>query len=375
MIVVRGTKDRQQKVQAAAFASGTMQQVRHERPSSGQPKLVAGSSGAMEEIQLSRATPPSLPWIDGRRFRNNSEEDRDDAIVIRDRHRHSYVCSRAAEMPPSQPSWSTRYPRDEATSWHGSYFGQASEPRPRVVSSNWSYQRPVQGQVEQSHPWDWKAAPRTQPSHVTMKASSGSTAEWSSWSKPVQDAPKPPQAVTDGALMTNLANAAAKRQLDEVAPSLFKKSKGLDKLDLLCQATLEIGPLQENPTGCSCPKSKCIALYCDCFKAGRRCDPQTAVVSIASTRSPRVASMEPVARPFAASWLGTLVLLSTRELVRPRSALHRVRWPATAFALDASNSTARASSRASRAIPRSVLVSAATIPTTMTLASANWPSN
>lgn len=48
-----------------------------------------------------------------------------------------------------------------------------------------------------------------------------------------------------------------------------------DKLDLLCSATLELGPLQENPTGCSCPKSKCIALYCDCFKAGRRCNPAT----------------------------------------------------------------------------------------------------
>jgi hypothetical protein len=48
-----------------------------------------------------------------------------------------------------------------------------------------------------------------------------------------------------------------------------------DKLDLLCCATLELGPLQDNPTGCSCPKSKCIALYCDCFKAGRRCDPHT----------------------------------------------------------------------------------------------------
>lgn len=50
---------------------------------------------------------------------------------------------------------------------------------------------------------------------------------------------------------------------------------GFDKLDLLCSATLELGPLQENPSGCSCPKSKCIALYCDCFKAGRRCDPST----------------------------------------------------------------------------------------------------
>jgi Tesmin/TSO1-like CXC domain, cysteine-rich domain len=56
-------------------------------------------------------------------------------------------------------------------------------------------------------------------------------------------------------------------------PPLFKKVKGFDKLDLLCTATLEIGELHDNPTGCSCPKSKCVALYCDCFKAGRRCHP------------------------------------------------------------------------------------------------------
>ena len=63
------------------------------------------------------------------------------------------------------------------------------------------------------------------------------------------------------------------------SPPASKRSRGevlegrFDKLDLLCSATLELGPLQENPSGCSCPKSKCIALYCDCFKAGRRCNP------------------------------------------------------------------------------------------------------
>lgn len=54
---------------------------------------------------------------------------------------------------------------------------------------------------------------------------------------------------------------------------VFKKAKGFNKLDLLCSATLEMGELHDNPSGCSCPKSKCIALYCDCFKAGRRCNP------------------------------------------------------------------------------------------------------
>ena len=50
---------------------------------------------------------------------------------------------------------------------------------------------------------------------------------------------------------------------------------GFGKLDLLCSATLGLGRMMENPTGCSCPKSKCVALYCDCFKAGRRCNPTT----------------------------------------------------------------------------------------------------
>jgi hypothetical protein len=45
---------------------------------------------------------------------------------------------------------------------------------------------------------------------------------------------------------------------------IFEPLEGrFDKLDLLCSATLDLGPLQENPTGCSCPRSKCIALYCD----------------------------------------------------------------------------------------------------------------
>lgn len=64
-----------------------------------------------------------------------------------------------------------------------------------------------------------------------------------------------------------------RHQQEPLPQETFKKVKGFDKLDLLCTATLEIGEMHDNPTGCSCPKSKCIALYCDCFKAGRRCNP------------------------------------------------------------------------------------------------------
>jgi hypothetical protein len=73
-------------------------------------------------------------------------------------------------------------------------------------------------------------------------------------------------------------------------PSAAKRAKRseplegqFDKLDLLCSATLELGPLQDNPAGCSCPKSKCVALYCDCFKAGRRCSPNCSCLDCKNT--------------------------------------------------------------------------------------------
>jgi Tesmin/TSO1-like CXC domain, cysteine-rich domain len=56
-------------------------------------------------------------------------------------------------------------------------------------------------------------------------------------------------------------------------------------LDLLCSTTLELGPIQDNPTGCSCPRSNCIKLYCDCFKAGRRCSGVCACVKCKNTEA------------------------------------------------------------------------------------------
>lgn len=88
----------------------------------------------------------------------------------------------------------------------------------------------------------------------------------------------PKELVPIGITDEQTSETLKKRRVSNGIASVAKRARRFeplegqfDKLDLLCSATLELGPLQENPAGCSCPKSKCIALYCDCFKAGRRC--------------------------------------------------------------------------------------------------------
>lgn len=66
--------------------------------------------------------------------------------------------------------------------------------------------------------------------------------------------------------------------------TITKKSR-LGMLDILCSATLELGPIQTNPTsGCSCPRSNCIKLYCDCFKAGRPCSGYCSCLNCKNTK-------------------------------------------------------------------------------------------
>jgi hypothetical protein len=73
-----------------------------------------------------------------------------------------------------------------------------------------------------------------------------------------------------------------------VPPKRLKTEEEPNKLDLLCTATLELGPLQDNPTGCSCPRSNCIKLYCDCFKAGRRCAEFCSCINCKNTEATQV---------------------------------------------------------------------------------------
>ena len=108
------------------------------------------------------------------------------------------------------------------------------------------------------------------------------------WALPLQKKPSRSVAVTvsnDESVSPKPAsvplapNDPSKRQLSSSPQPSFKRQKGLDRLNILVRASLEMGPMQLNPSGCSCPKSKCVALYCECFKAGRRCNPKICTCS------------------------------------------------------------------------------------------------
>ena len=93
--------------------------------------------------------------------------------------------------------------------------------------------------------------------------------------KRLNDAVAPPDPTKPTPLAPTIPSAFTSTNQKKQKISPPTKKAGFDMLNLLCSATLEVGPLQDNPSGCSCPKSKCVALYCDCFKAGRRCDKGT----------------------------------------------------------------------------------------------------
>ena len=88
-----------------------------------------------------------------------------------------------------------------------------------------------------------------------------------------------PSSTTGSSAEASLNKRTSSDVSNQSESPLTKRARGKmgespsNMLDLLCSASLQLGAQQENPTGCSCPKSRCIALYCDCFKAGGRCDP------------------------------------------------------------------------------------------------------
>jgi Tesmin/TSO1-like CXC domain, cysteine-rich domain len=139
-------------------------------------------------------------------------------------------------------------------------YSQAEHPRPSNPGGAPQYYTAAPTQYSQ--PWSRIPNVAVERRHL-------------SFASPANHAAKPSTlASSETKLPTTNSPQGSKRLLSpQQQHQLFKKARGFDMLDLLCTATLEIGELHDNPTGCSCPKSKCVALYCDCFKAGRRCHP------------------------------------------------------------------------------------------------------
>jgi len=252
--------------------------------------------------------------MERRGHRNEREDERDDALHLKDGHRVHREVARVdiaaprpqASRPTNWRAWHAAHPsRDD---WHPQYQSQAlvrvpSDERTQHSFQSWQYNRPVpnypsshstgrsnatsSASSSAQHTRQPTAVPprALHPNHWHRPTTYRTIAQDQSYRYPKSTAHEVPVAVSNEDPPTppseawqsksNAAGEAAKRSLSPISRSSLKRSKGFDKLDILVSATLEMGPLQENAAGCSCPKSKCIALYCDCFKAGRRCDPNS----------------------------------------------------------------------------------------------------
>jgi hypothetical protein len=270
-----------------------MQRVRFEVADGGQHAAVGSgvSTDDIANLSAQRMKPSS--------FRNSDDEMRDEAVGVNDTRstrrptdRRSIVTP-SAEPTSSSESWRSWYAGSNSNGWNGESRNGGStsalaEQNHRSGSHPWQYQRPPSSYPPAAthHSWHWPrrtnphppSAPapaygryhyHPQPGQERSRSSTASSSEDPPASLMVSDRDTLPSAEN------NINFSRPGKRSIAVLQEPSKRPKGFDKLDLLCSATLEIGPLQLNPAGCSCPKSKCIALYCDCFKAGRRCNPDT----------------------------------------------------------------------------------------------------
>jgi hypothetical protein len=312
-MLVSGPGDGDHKDQSALDHPEPMQRVRFEVADGG-PHAAAGTGVSMDDTsKLS-----SLRMKSRASFRNNDDDVRDEAVAVnvndtrplrRPADRRGIVTP-LAEPTSTSESWRSWYAGSNSHAWNGESSrdgGSTSalaEQNHRSGSHAWQYQRPPSSYppppaaAAHHHSWHWPG--RTHPPSAPAPAYDHRHHHYHT-QQPLQERSRMPSASSSedppASLTVSDINSHPssennvnfrrpnKRSIAPTAPVLLpetsssssssKRSKGFDKLDLLCSATLEIGPLQLNPAGCSCPKSKCIALYCDCFKAGRRCNPDT----------------------------------------------------------------------------------------------------
>lgn len=253
----------------------------------------SGVGGIADGARLSReALGPSFR-NDGRRYLNASDEIKssyNDSRLYQQQH-NSQRSGTGASIPTQQALWSShRYPRARPAEWHHHHTSPETRraPQPLWPSNRAPIHRTGANHLPNristtSHEWNMNTRIESRSTQDTLS----SQRQWSNWhnkgSPPIQQEGffgnrSIPTGASVPVVLTREKiasfNIKSKRSQEDSPPTIStsKRSKGLDMLDLLCQATLDVGPMQDNPTGCSCPKSKCVALYCDCFKAGRRCD-------------------------------------------------------------------------------------------------------
>ena len=63
--------------------------------------------------------------------------------------------------------------------------------------------------------------------------------------------------------------------LGRATKSPKKNTTNFGMLELLCAASIQLSSQIHEGKGCSCPRSRCIKLYCECFQEGRKCSKDT----------------------------------------------------------------------------------------------------
>ena len=280
----RGKEEREHPQMRAQDTNGRMSRVRFEASENGKrfcripsQQLPREPLEIISERRQIRSNVPRIP----RTYHNEVETGED----YRRSKYHHIITGHPQGRPENWPFRRT-HPSSSASVWHpkapGFRVHRVPSPDDREGGPKVNRKSPVtlhSVPVSASY-WGWddtrsqqqKHAPAPYPTSKEKRSNQVFSVTFSNDESPTTETsvlPRCDRSPTD----------ASKRQLSPSPNPSFKRQKGLDRLNILVRASLEMGPMQLNPTGCSCPKSKCVALYCECFKAGRRCDPKTCTCS------------------------------------------------------------------------------------------------